>query len=76
MTYPRMHAAQDPAVTAFRSKRGKELDPDVEAASKYHDNSLRRFVHGRRIGILPDWQSPSGKQEEVPNKTAAAAGGH
>ena len=62
-------------MTAFRSKRGTELDPNVEAASRYNDSSLRRFVHGRKIAILPDWQSPSGRQEEVP-KSSSAAGGH
>ena len=54
---------QDPAVTAFRSKRGKELEPDPAAAAKYNDNSLRRFVSGRKIAILPDWGS--GKPEHA-----------
>lgn len=45
---------QDPAVTAFRSQRGRELDPDKDKAAQYHDNALRKFVSGRKIGILPD----------------------
>ncbi len=39
------------------------MDPDVDAAKKYHDSSLRRFVSGRKIGILPDWGS--GKHEHA-----------
>ena len=41
-------------MTAFKSQRGKEMDPDKDKAAHYHDNALRKFVHGRRIGILPD----------------------
>ena len=38
-------------------------------ASRYNDNSLRRFVHGRPIAILPDFGG--GKKQH-----AEQAGGH
>ena len=39
-------------MTTWRSKRGHQVQP--EEGELYKDSTLRRFVHGRQVGIFPD----------------------